>query len=181
MDFDMTTRDGLRAACREAERRLDRKPAKVAKVARFLQEVRDASTEERETVKFMILLWVDNPLYDVPKEMNASIAIYNSASAFPHRFLELIDTDLPENPQERADELDDRIHGAKKLAWPDSPHGSTVTTTRTFAALFPHDFTTQRSPRRRPRSSNPSLYEVLGGADGTLREARGQPLDPRPY
>ena len=87
-------------------------------------------------------------------------------------FLELIDTDLPENPQERADELDDRIHEAKKLAWPDSPHGSTVTTTRTFAALFPHDFTTQRSPRRRPRSDNPSLYEVLGGADGTLREAR---------
>ena len=48
MDFDMTTRDGLRAACREAERRLDRNSAKVARVARFLHDVWHASTEERE-------------------------------------------------------------------------------------------------------------------------------------
>ena len=162
----MTSLDRLQAACQEAQRRLDRNPAKVEKVTGFLQKVRDAPTKERESVDFMRLLWVENLLYDLPgaKEMNVSIAIYNSG--FPRPFLELIDAALSENPRERAEQLDDRIKKVKKLAWPSSPHGSTVTTTRAFAALFPHDFTTHRSPGRKGR-----LYSILSGDKDVRNEA----------
>ena len=48
--FDMTTTEGLRDACREAERRLDQEGEKkiIAEHSEFLQRVRDASPEERE-------------------------------------------------------------------------------------------------------------------------------------
>ena len=50
----MKTRERLRAACREAEQRLHG-DQKVAEIAQFLQEVQDATTEERESEAFLRL------------------------------------------------------------------------------------------------------------------------------
>ena len=165
--FDLKTPKGLRDACREAERRLQQDTESVGRNAGFLQRVQEATGEERETVDFMRLLWgEENLLYELSnaKAMNVSIAIYNSA--FPRPFLELIDGPLPEDVQKRAKELDDRMDKARELAWPSSPVGSTVMTTRTFAALFPHDFTTHRSPGRQGR-----LFQVLSGDKNVRDEA----------
>ena len=172
--FDLKTSQGLRDACREAERQLKLNTAQVVRNARFLQKVQEASAEERATEDFMRLLWVENPLYTLSneKEMNVSIAIYGSA--FPRPFLELIDAPLPDDPQEKAKQLDDRIQQANTLAWPSNDQvGSTLITTRTFAALFPHDFTTQKSPGRRPRGGNrKNLYEIMGGSGDIRGEAQ---------
>ena len=164
--FDLKTPKGLRDACREAERRLKQDTENVGRNAAFLQEVQETAAEKRETVDFMRLLWEQNLLYELSNQekMNVSIAIYNSA--FPRPFLELIDAPLPKDAQERAKQLDDRMDEARKLAWPNSPVGSTVMTTRTFAALFPHDFTTLRSPGRQGR-----LYEILSGDKNVRDEA----------
>ncbi|MCY4373394.1 MAG: hypothetical protein OXC31_06425 [Spirochaetaceae bacterium] len=164
--FDLKTPKGLRDACREAERRLQQDSESVGRNAGFLQRVQEATGEERETVDFMRLLWEENLLYELSnaKAMNVSIAIYNSA--FPRPFLELIDGPLPEDVQKRTKELDDRMDKARELAWPSSPVGSTVMTTRTFAALFPHDFTTHRSPGRKGR-----LFQVLSGDKNVRDEA----------
>ena len=164
--FEMKTIDGLKTACQEAERQLKQKTAEVETNARFLQRVQEASDDERATQDFMRLLWVDNSLYRLSNEraMNASIAIYGST--FPRPFLELIDAPLPEDVQERARELDVRMDKARGLAWPSNPIGSTVGTTRTFATLFPHDFTTHRSPGRQGR-----LFQVLSGDKNVRDEA----------
>ena len=66
--FDLKTSQGLRDACREAEPWLKQNTAKVARNARFLQKVQEASAEERATKDFMRLLWVENPLYKLSNE-----------------------------------------------------------------------------------------------------------------
>ena len=77
-------------------------------------------------MNFMSLLWVDNPLYHLSneKDMNVSIAIYGSA--FPRPILELIDAPLPDDLQERAEQLDDRIQ--KRM----NSHGQVIKWVRLF-------------------------------------------------
>ncbi len=59
----------------------------------------------------------------------------------------------PENPQERAAWLDDHMNKAKRrIGGIQTPSGSNVKTTRAFAALFPHDFTTHRSAGKKGRT-----------------------------
>ena len=43
--FDMTTADGLRDACREAERRLDEQEETIAEVVRFMERRQDEGAE----------------------------------------------------------------------------------------------------------------------------------------
>ena len=164
--FDMTTIDGLRTACQEAERRLDQDP-RVARIAGFLQEVQNATADERESEAFLHRIFEDT-LYPVPNKMDVQAALADPE--FRRQFRELTDGPLPENPGERAVWLEKRRTSAKKLAWPDATHGSDVTITRAFAALFPHDFTAHRSPARKPReaSKDSNLYGILGG-DPDLR------------
>jgi hypothetical protein len=50
--FDMTTTEGLRNACEEAERRLEQIPGNVERIAKFLQEVAATSAEERQSETF---------------------------------------------------------------------------------------------------------------------------------
>lgn len=65
--FDLKKTEGLRGACREAERRLDESPEmveKIAKIAEFLQKVQEATADERASEAFLRLIWEQNPLYD---------------------------------------------------------------------------------------------------------------------
>ena len=165
--FDMTTIDGLRTACQEAERRLDQDP-KVATIARFLKEVDDATADERESEAFLRRIFEESPLYALStgsKKMDVTTAL--SDPEFRRWFRELTDGPSPDDPQEKAAWLDERMNQAKRRAWPDAPIGSNVKTTRAFAALFPHDFTTHRSPGRQGQ-----LYEILSEDKNVRDEAR---------
>ena len=73
--FDMTTIDGLRTACQEAERRLDQEP-RVARIAGFLQEVQNATADERESEAFLHRIFEDSHhLYPVPNKMDVQAAL----------------------------------------------------------------------------------------------------------
>ena len=165
--FDMTTTEGLRDSCREAERRLDRDPEKVARNARFLQEVQESSAEERESEAFLRRVWDENPLYDLDRRTDTDVTAVLADPEFRRWFRELTDGPLPEDPQARAERLDAHIAETCGRVRGDRPSGPHVKTTRTFAALFPHDFTTHRSSGRKER-----LYKRLGGLQGTVWDAQ---------
>ena len=165
--FDMTTTEGLRDSCREAERRLDRDPEKVARNARFLQEVQESSAEERESEAFLRRVWDENPLYDLDRRTDTNVTAVLADPEFRRWFRELTDGPLPEDPQARAERLDAHIAETCGRVRGDRPSGPHVKTTRTFAALFPHDFTTHRSSGRKER-----LYKRLGGLQGTVWDAQ---------
>ncbi|MDE0219093.1 MAG: hypothetical protein OXJ90_07470, partial [Spirochaetaceae bacterium] len=164
--FDMTTPEGLRNSCHEAERRLDRDPQKVASTARFLREVWDSSAEERESEAFLLRIWDENPLYDLDRDADKDVKAALADPEFRRWFRELTNGDLPKDPQVRAERLDAHIAETFNRVRGDRPAGPHVKTTRTFAALFPHDFTTHRSSGRKER-----LYKVLRG-QGTVWDAK---------
>lgn len=177
--FDLTiTEEELRDACREAERRLDgsrEKVEKIAKMARFLQEVQGAAPEERESEEFQRRIWIEDTLYSLDSSSNEGepppefLADPESRRWFCERI-----QGPPDDPQVRARWLDERMREVKKRLWPDRKYGFTVRTTRTFAALFPHDFTAHRSPGRKQRGPGRkgNLYVVLSGEGDVQREAR---------
>ena len=165
--FDPSTPSGLRGACREAERRLVEDPEYVERVetaARFLRAVHEASDEERQSERFLHRIWDDNPLGDVGQS-NYKLSKALSDDAFRQQFHELISDPLPDTSSERARRLDAMFAAALTLVRPfvgPTPSGNhfkpIAKTARTFAALFPHDFTALfRRPIWKKR-----LKEVLG-------------------
>ena len=165
--FNMKTRDGLRAACREAEQRLHG-DKRVAAIAQFLQNVQDATVDKRESEAFLRLIFKENPLYSVDNSWPEKAPLADPE--FRRQFHELTGGPPPKAPVERAAWLEERRHSAKKLAWPDDTHGSDVTMTRAFAALFPHDFTAMRSLQRKPKGGVAGS-DLLGrlGEDSNIR------------
>ena len=163
---DLTTKEGLREACREAERRLDESPEKVAEIARFLQEVREATAEEWESEEFHERIWEENPLYTLD---HARVPPSESLTdpEFRRWFRERATGPYPDAPQERAGLLDDRIREVTKRVWQDKGHGSPRRTTRAFAAIFPHDFTAHFSPGWEGR-----LYHILRGEKNGSNDAK---------
>lgn len=63
--YDVTTKEGLRNACEEAVRRLEQIPDDVERIAKFLQEVNEASAEDRQGETFVRRVWDENPLFDL--------------------------------------------------------------------------------------------------------------------
>ena len=159
--FDLSTQEGLRKACQEAERRLERDLNTVGKNARFLREVEAASAEKLETEEFQLRVWDDNPLYPIGAGSNLDVATALSDPGFRRWFRKLPDGPVPEDPQGRATWIDDRISEAKRRVWPNII-GSDVKMVRAFAALFPYDFTTLPDPCRKPKNRPRSLCEILG-------------------
>ena len=159
--FDPSTPNGLRGACREAERRLVEDPEYVERVettAWFLRKVHEASEEERQSEEFLHRIWDDNPLGDVGQgAYDLSKAL--SDGAFRRQFHELIGAPLPDTSAERARRLDSVFDQALTLVQPfvlpkrRGKHVKPIAkTARAFAALFPHDFTALfREPIRQKR------------------------------
>ena len=143
--FDMTTTDGLRDACREAERRLDQEAETIAEHAAFLQEVRDASAEQRESERFQRLVWEENPLAGLGHgEYDVSAALVDQN--FRRWFLERTRGPLPETSQERTiwlekalNETMDRVHPYVPAMQGGRRDRPVWKTQRAFAALFPND------------------------------------------
>lgn len=155
--FDLKKTEGLRGACREAERRLDESPEmveKIAKIAEFLQKVQEATADERASEAFLRLIWEQSPIYGASNALSAEAALTDPE--FRRWFRDITDGPAPEDAQEKVTWLDKRMREVTRRVWPDKPYGSAVRTTLAFAALFPHDFTAHGSPGQKER-----LYEIL--------------------
>lgn len=155
--FDLTKTEGFPDACREAERRLDdpKMVERAADIAEFLQIVQETPAEERASEEFQRLIWEQNPLYGSSGTLNPGEALTDPD--FRQWFREVTDGP-PGDAQKRVTWLDERMREVTRRVWRDKPFGSAVRTTRTFAALFPHDFGAYRSPGLKGR-----LYEILSG------------------
>ena len=171
--FDMATTEGLRVACREAERKLAQDPQYVERVeatAKFLQEVHEASDEEQQSEAFLRRVWDESPLFDLGGgDLNVSAALVDSD--FRREFHSLTTEHLPTSPGERAVRLDEVLNTTldivQRFVAPDRSDRRLkplIKTRRVFATLFPHDFTTLRYPKE-----TWALYQHLGG------RARGRP------
>ncbi len=189
--FDMTTADGLRDACREAERRLDEQAETIARHAEFLQTVHGAAVEDRETERFQRLVWEENPLDNADRgDLDVSAALADGD--FRRRFHERIRGSLPEGRSGRTDWLDQALREtwdelreyvpAMKGGRQERPKWKTQ---RTFAALFPRDIApcwfwhlhqlcqgmgtegkgTSQRPARASRLVLDRLDEVIGPVD----------------
>ena len=172
--FDLKKTEGLRDACREAERRLDESPEmveKIAKIAEFLQKVQEATAEERASEAFLRLIWEhnQNPLYYF--HLRPSLIPGRDAALtdpeFRGWFRDITDGPSPEDLQGKAIWLDERMDEVRTRVWPDKPYGSSLMTTRAFTAMFPHDFAAHKSPGREGR-----LYEILSGNKDDSHDAQ---------
>ena len=143
--FDMATTDGLRAACREAERRLDQERQTIVDHAEFLQKVRGASAEERENERFLHLIWEENPLAGLGHgDYDVSAALADED--FRRWFLERTRGPLPKASKERTvwlekavNETMDRVHPFVPAMQGGRRDRPVWKTQRAFAALFPND------------------------------------------
>ena len=135
--------------------------------ATFLREVHETGADERESEAFQRRIW-SGVLDNFPIRPQLSVEPAVTDPEFRRWFCERTAGPPPEDPQERTDWLDECMREVRKRVWPNHPWGSTVATTRAFAALFPHDFTVHRSPGRKGR-----LYQILSGRKGDVaNEAR---------
>ena len=172
--FDLKKTEGLRDACREAERRLDESPEmveKIAKIAEFLQKVQEATADERASEAFLRLIWEhnQNPLYYF--HLQPSLIPGRDAALtdpeFREWFRDLTDGPAPEDAQEKVTWLDERMRAVLRRVWPDKQYGSQFMITRAFTALFPHDFAAHKSPGRKGH-----LYEILSGNKDASHDAQ---------
>ena len=163
--FDLRTPKGLRDACREAERKLAQDPQYVERVettAKFLQELDEASGEERQSKTFLRRVWDDNPLFGLGHgDYDVSAALADSD--FRRGFHDLTAGHLPSSAHERAVRLDGVLNATLDLVQPFVPpnrsghrHKPMLKATRVFAALFPNDFTTLHYPGE-------TLHKHMGG------------------
>ena len=167
--IELRTEAGLGAACEEADRRLGTPElvARVAEIAGFLQKVRRAGTEERESEAFQRLVWDDNPLYSLEESADLDITVFLADREFRRWFRELIERPLPKAKQDRANRLDAHIRETymhMRGLRPGWKYGPILKTTRAFAAFFPHDFTSPATKR--------DLYGLMTGRTGRVRVAR---------
>ena len=155
MRFDLKTVEGLRNACREAERQLD--PESIARNADFLEQVSNTPVAERNREEFLHLVWVENPLVELDTGGSFDVTDAIAALDFRQSFRELITASLPEASADRAVRLDKAYKETKGLIRPYMPPGGKTKkqsapefkTTRAFAAIFPNDFTTLVKPKHR--------------------------------
>ena len=165
--FDLRTTEGLREACREAERRLKESPElveKIEEIAGFLQEVQETTAEDRESEAFQRRIWEQNPLYDLQNTYPLSVL---ADPEFRRFFRERTDGPVPDAPREKVGWLDERMREVTRRAYPDKSEGSLRRTARAFAAVFPFDFTAHFSPGRKGR-----LYVLLNGGTDDSNHAR---------
>ena len=139
--WDLKTDHGLRAACAEAQERLD--PAHLARVTKFLQEVAAVPPDKRAEETFQQAMWQDNP---IAKTLNfAGHAVKDSG--FRHWFAERTQADLPKDPAGRPDALWEIFWDTvnrEELIWTNPEKADNKArprrqTLRTLIALFPAD------------------------------------------
>lgn len=162
---DLSTDDGLRSACKAAERENPR-GAWRADVENYLREIANLSqTPERfASEKFQRFLWIDNPIAEsqlarIIGEKKVEDAI--SREEFRQRFLELYDeisgrwSSLPsELSGEKLADLAQKVRTLLKETCGIRPHFALY---RALAALFPTEFTTIETGQLRELAKQMSI------------------------
>ena len=136
--FDLTTEDGLRAACADAESRVD--PERASELAAFLEEIRKTSETERATAEFQHRLWTDTRVYEGGLATDEDLATFRKAG-FRKWFAKQSLRSLPESGEERTEALSDLFHEVLDRAKAALGWKPWVESLRTMALLFPEDFT----------------------------------------
>ena len=136
--FDLKTEEGLRAACAEAESRVD--PKHTSELAVFLEEIRETSETERAAADFQRRLWTDTKVYDGGLASDEELATFRKAD-FRRWFAKQSVRALPESGEERTEALSDLFHEVLDRAKATLDFKPWVESLRTMAILFPEDFT----------------------------------------
>ena len=135
---DLTTIEGLRRACLDAEVPRDWQQ----NIVNLLREVEAASPERRESEEFHRLIWTDDR---IPGKPRADIPPVDAAIGQPELRSWLAQESmrhLPDDPQERLVDLEELhnqlVERARQSGVPKRPF---FKATRLLAALFPREFT----------------------------------------
>ena len=164
--WDLTSEDGLRAACAEAEKRID--PNRLARVTKFLAEVAAVPAAERASREFQKRIWRENPIRWTKAFVGAEALEDGELRQW---FADRTNTALPGGWRERVEALWpifwEAVNrpGFVQNGW--RPRAQTL---RALAALFPEHVT--GALRSQPLQS---LRGLMGGPpyeDGPLTEVR---------
>ena len=136
--FDLKTEEGLRAACADAESRVD--PEHTSELAEFLAEIRGTSETERAAADFQRRLWTDTKVYDGGLASDEELATFRKTD-FRKWFAKQSVRALPESGEERTEALSDFFHEVLDRAKAALDYKPWVESLRTMALLFPEDFT----------------------------------------
>ena len=135
--FDLATEEGLRAACEDAESRVDAERA--SELAAFLEEIRKAAEAERATKEFQRRIWTDTRVWDgglaSDEELNSILK-----RDFRVWFAKQSVRTLPESGDERTEALSDLFHEVLDRAKAAIGYKPWVESLRTMALVFPEDF-----------------------------------------
>ena len=144
-EIDLTTDEGLRVACADAESRVD--PERSSELAAFLEEIRETFETERATAEFQHRLWTDTKVWDGGLASDEDLASFRKA-AFRKWFAKQSLRSLPESGEERTEALSDLFHEVLDRAKAVLEWKPWVESLRTMALLFPEDFTALCNPGR---------------------------------
>lgn len=164
--WDLKSEDGLRAACAEAEARIDSN--RLGRVTKFLEEVAAVPAAERASQEFQNRIWCENPIRWTKAYVGAETL---ADEKLRHWFADRTNTSLPTDWRERFDALWpifwEAVNrpGIIQNGW--RPRAQTL---RALAALFPAHFTgvLRSQPLR-------NLRVLMGGPpyeDGPVAEVR---------
>ena len=136
--FDLKTEEGLRAACEDAESRID--SARASELAAFLEEIREAPEAERATKAFQRRIWTDTKVFDGGLASNEELDSVLKRD-FRVWFAKQSARALPESGDDRTEALSDLFHEVLDRAKAAIGYKPWVESLRTMALLFPEDFT----------------------------------------
>ena len=139
--FDLSTTEGLQAACEEAERTQDN-PKWREQIRELLGYIKEASPQERESEGFHHKIWKEKAISGLSVRENEDVSPAITEFNVRKRLAEASTKLLPNDRQEKIDFLNEirnyLIYDVFKNKI-SKPWGNT---TRMLAALFPTEFTT---------------------------------------
>ena len=136
--FDLTTEEGLRAACEDAGSRVDSERA--SELAAFLKEIRRTPEADRATKAFQHRIWTDTKVWDGGLASDEELTSVLKKD-FRVWFAKQSVRTLPESGDERTEALSDLFHEVLDRAKAAIGYKPWVESLRTMALVFPEDFT----------------------------------------
>ncbi len=138
--LDLKSDEGLREACHRAEAAMD--PERIRTFAAYLKRVHDTPAEERSSLEFHNLIWLDETIY--PTRTGISLEETIKAEEFRAWFADQIGpllSDPDSHAEQRVTALRALFTGVRKRAKTSGREKPRHTVLRGLAALFPREMT----------------------------------------